>query len=255
MRSGLQGLWPMSVLMGWMTAGCWVLDPGIEVDPGYYPSEDDPPAGACASLLVPSGSVQTGPVSIDYGGGQVAVRSVHKVDVDAIEDRCVSRLELTVSLARGACPLKLVFGAGNGSFGGLTEVQLTADSACPGFLDAVEGVYSSPAGFAPWSYLGPQEVSEPQAPSVCLEPVRLGFPDRVIRLYRSSPSPAELALNLKGLELNGRLLSTGDANGRCFEPSACGPGRHDGGDGWCVESGSCSPGYRLSVTGDCVQEP
>lgn len=252
MRSGLQGLLPMSVLMGVMTAGCWVLDPGIEVDPGYYPSEDDPPAGACVSRLVPSGSVQTGPVSIDYTGGQVAVRSVHKVDVDAIEDRCVSRLELTVSLAQGACALKLVFGAGNGSFGGLTEAQLTADSACPGFLDAVEGVYSAPAGFAPWSYLGPQEVPERQASSVCLEPVRLGFPDRVIRLYRSSPSPAELAVNLKGLELNGRLLSTGDANGRCFDPSACGPGRHDGGDGWCVGSGSCSPGYHLSPTGDCT---
>ncbi|OJT25783.1 hypothetical protein BO221_07990 [Archangium sp. Cb G35] len=252
MRSGLQGLLPMSVLMGVMTAGCWVLDPGIEVDPGYYPSEDDPPPGACVSRLVPSGSVQTGPVSIDYTGGQVAVRSVHKVDVDAIEDRCISRLELTVSLAQGACPLKLVFGAGNGSFGGLTEVLLTADSACPGFLDAVEGVYSSPAGFAPWSYLGPQEVPERQASSVCLEPVRMGFPDRVIRLYRSSPSPAELAVNLKGLELNGRLLSTGEANGRCFDPSACGPGRHDGGDGWCVGSGSCSPGYHLSPTGDCT---
>ncbi|HYO69266.1 MAG TPA: hypothetical protein VEU33_24625 [Archangium sp.] len=37
MRSGLQGLLPMSVLMGVMMAGCWVLDPGIEVDPGYYP--------------------------------------------------------------------------------------------------------------------------------------------------------------------------------------------------------------------------
>ncbi len=250
MNSALGRLLPVSVLMGVMTAGCWVLDPGIEVDPGYYP-DDEPDAGGCVSRLVPSGSLQTGPVPIDYGGGQVAVRSVHKVDVDAIEDRCVSRLELTVALAQGACPLKLVFGAGNGSFGGLTEVRLTADSACPGFLDAVEGVYSSPAGFAPWSYLGPQEVSEPQAASVCLETVRLGFPDRVIRLYRSSPSPAELAVNLQGLELNGRLLSTGDANGRCFDPSACGPGRHDGGDGWCVESGRCSPGYRLSTSGDC----
>jgi hypothetical protein len=239
--------------MGVMMAGCWVLDPGIEVDPGYYPSDDDSPdAGSCASRLVPTGSIQTGQVSIDYSGGQVSVRSVHKVDVDAIEDRCISRLELTVALSQGACPLKLVFSAGNGSFGGLTEVRLTADSACPGFLDAVEGVYSTPAGFAPWSYLGPQEVSEPQAPAVCLDSVRLGFPDRVIRLYRSSPSPAELAVNLKGLELNGRLLSTGDANGKCFDPSACGPGRHDGGDGWCVESGRCSPGYHLSPIGDCT---
>jgi len=249
--SGPGRLLPVSVLMGVMTAGCWVLDPGIEVDPGYYPDDGEPDASGCVSRLVPSGSLQTGSVPIDYGGGQVSVRSVHKVDVDPIEDRCVSRLELTVALAQGACPLKLVFGAGNGSFGGLTEVRLTADSACPGFLDAVEGVYSSPAGFAPWSYLGPQEVSEPQAASVCLETVRLGFPDRVIRLYRSSPSPAELAVNLKGLELNGRLLSTGDANGRCFDPSACGSGRHDGGDGWCVESGRCSPGYRLSTSGDC----
>ncbi|HYO54753.1 hypothetical protein [Archangium sp.] len=252
MRSGLGRLLPMSVLMGMMTVGCWVLDPGVEVDPGYYPSDDAPPdAGGCASRLVPSGSVQTGPLAIGYSGGLVSVRSVHKVDVDAVEDRCVSRLELTVALAQGACPLKLVFAAGNGSFGGLTEVRLTADSACPGFLDAVEGVYSAPAGFAPWSYLGPQELPEPQADAVCLESARIGFPDRVIRLYRSSPSSAELSVNLAGLVLNGTLLSKGDPNVRCFDPSACGPGRHDGGDGWCVESGRCSPGYHLSVEGDC----
>lgn len=175
----------LAVLLGAMTAGCWVLDLGVDVDPGYYPDDSAPDAGACASRLVPSGSVQTDQVPIGYGGGQVSVRSVHKVDVDAVEDRCVSRLELTVSLAQGACPLKLVFTGGNGAFGGLTEARLTADSACPGFLDAVEGVYSSPPGFAPWRYLGPEEVPEPQAPAVCMDSVRIGFPDHHLSLEGS----------------------------------------------------------------------
>jgi hypothetical protein len=91
------------------------------------------------------------------------------------------------------------------------------------------------------------------ASRVCMSPVWLGFPDRDIRLYRTSPSPAELTVNLKGLELRGELLSTGDADAKCFDASACGPGMHDGGDGWCVEEGKCSPGYGLSLEGGCVK--
>ncbi|WP_257457671.1 hypothetical protein [Archangium lipolyticum] len=241
------------VLMGTMTSGCWVLEPGVAIDPGYYPpDEGSSDAGACASRLSPSGIVQAGGVPIDYSGGRVTVTAVHKVDVDAVEDRCVARLEFTVSLARGECPLRLVFTGRNGVQGGLTEARLTADSACPGFLDAVEGVYGTPEGFAPWLHLGPREVPERMAERVCMRSVRLGFPAYPLRLYRASPSPAELTVNLGGLELHGELLSTGDPEAKCFEASACGPGLHDGGDGWCVEAGSCSPGYRLSLEGSCT---
>ena len=242
----------MAVLMGAMT-GCWVVDLGnVGGETGELPPwAQEPDAGSCGGL-VPSGRLQTGQVPIDYSGGKVVVSSVHKVDVDAIEDGCVSQLELTVSLAQGQCPLRLVFKGGNGSFGGLVEARLTADSACPGFLDAVEGVYSSPPGFAPWRYLGPQVVPERMASRVCLPSVRLTFPDKPLRLYRTSPSPAELTVNLAGLELNGELRSTGNADVRCFDTSGCGPGMHDGGDGWCVEEGRCSPGHRLALDGTCA---
>jgi hypothetical protein len=252
MRRSYTGLLPTVVLLGTMTTGCWLVEFPVEVDPGYIDEGPSTDAGTCGALAL-SGTLRTSEVPIDYSGGQVSVKSVHKVDVDAIEDGCVSQLELTVSLSRGQCPLRLVFQGKNGGFGGLSEVRLTADSACPGFLDAVEGLYTSPAGFAPWSYLGPQQVSERMASSICLNPVWLGFPDKDLRLYRTSPSPAELTVNLKGLELRGELLSTGDANARCFDASACGPGLHDGGDGWCVEEGKCSPGYRLSLDGGCAK--
>jgi hypothetical protein len=250
---GLEGRLPILVLVATMTTGCWVVDfGGIEIDPGYI-EEDEPDAG-CATRMVPSGSVETSQLSLGYDGGKLSVASVHKVDADAIEDGCVSRLDVTVAMAQGQCPLKLVFLGKNGTFGGLAEVKLTADSACPGFLDAVEGVYSSPqAGFAPWSFLGPQQVPERMASAVCLDSARIGFPDRVIRLYRTSPSPAELSINLKGLVLDGQLFSKGNPDSRCFDASSCGPGLHDGGDGWCVAEDKCSPGYRLSLEGSCAK--
>jgi len=254
MSSGLGRLLPMTVVMGAMTTGCWLADFGyVDVDPGYYPEPDPGVCGASSPGLVPSGRLQTSLVPIDYSGGKVAVSSVHKVDVDAIEDGCMSQLELTVSLAQGQCPLKLVFTRSNGSYGGLVEARLTADSACPGFLDAVEGLYSSPAvGFAPWRYVGPQVVSERMASAVCLRTVRFAFPDAPLRLYRSSPSAAELTVNLSGLVIEGELPSKGNPEAKCFDASSCGPGLHNGGDGWCVYDDKCSPGYRLSLDGTCV---
>lgn len=250
--TGLGGLRSGVVLLASLMTGCWVVDPGIQVDPGYY-VEDPPDAGSCPSRLVASGVVQAGPVAIDYGGGQVAVKATHKLDVDVIEDGCVARLELTVSTAQGQCPLRLVFQGSNGNVGGLVEARLTADSECPGFLDAVEGLYSAPPGFAPWSYLGPQDVPEHGVSAACMEGVHLGFPDRPLRLYRDSPSAAELTVDLKGLELNGTLFSAGDTEARCFDVSGCGPGLHDGGDGWCVDAGRCSPGYALTPGGSCAR--
>jgi hypothetical protein len=251
---GLSGLLPMTVLMGAMT-GCWVVDFGYAGgETGELPGTDGPDAGSCGgpTALVPSGVLRTSQVPIDYSGGRVVVSSVHKMDADAIEDGCVSQLELTVSMAQGQCPLRLVFKGGNGSFGGLVEAKLTADSACPGFLDAVEGLYSSPLGFAPWSYPGPPSVPERMASLVCLRPVRLAFPDKPLRLYRTSPSAAELTVNLSGLVLEGELRSIGNPDVKCVDTSACGPGMHDGGDGWCVEESRCSPGYRLSLDGTCA---
>jgi hypothetical protein len=209
--------------------------------------------GTCStSRLTPFGTIQTSQTQIDYGQGTVSVTSTHKVDVDVIEDGCVSRLELTLSQARGQCPLKLVFTGKNATFGGLAQVELAADSTCPGFLDAAEGVYTSQTGFAPWRYLGPQVVPQRMASGVCMAPIRLGFPDRTFRLYRSSPSPAELSVNLQGLELHGELFSKGNTNVQCFDASACGPGMHEGGDGWCVQEGRCSPGYHDGGDGRCV---
>jgi hypothetical protein len=209
--------------------------------------------GSCtASRLVPFGTIQTSQTQIGYSGGAVSVTAAHKVDVDVIEDGCVSRLELTVSLPKGQCPLKLVFTGKNATYGGLTEARFTADSTCPGFLDAAEGTYTSLASFGPWRYLGPQVVPQRMASSVCMAPVRLGFPDKTFRLYRTTPSPAELTVNLQGLELHGELFSRGDPSVQCFDATACGPGLHDGGDGWCVAEGKCSPGYHDGGDGRCV---
>ncbi|HEX8819524.1 MAG TPA: hypothetical protein VF794_06330 [Archangium sp.] len=257
MIPGVSRLLPILVLVGAMVAGCDTLDDddsGGDVTP-QPPPATTPSQGTCsASRMVPSGALHTSQSEINYGGGKALAKSIHKVDVDIVEDGCVGTLELTVSLASGQCPLKLSFKRVNGTYGGLTEAQFSADSTCPGFLDSAEGVYLSQPGFTPLVYMGPREVPVRMATSVCMTPVRLGFPDQPIRLFRSGSGgdPLVLTLNLKDLVLEGELFSKGDTSPQCFDATSCGPGLRDGGDGWCVQEGKCSQGYHNGGDGRCV---
>lgn len=245
-RRGL--LLPLLVGAGVGLPGCLNLDLGLDVDPGYYP----PGVESCPPRWQVTGAVQAGPTEVRYEGGKARVTATHKRDVDVGEDGCIGRLEVTLTQAQGECPLTLVFARFQGGVGGLVEARFTADSACPGFRDDVEGVYTSAPGFAPWRYEGPREVPGHNVPEACLPSVRLGFPARSVRLYRASPSAAELTVSLQGLGLTGDLGSQGQGDTTCFDTPSCGPGRHDGGDGWCVESGRCSTGYRLALDGTCA---
>ncbi len=245
-----RGLLPLLVGAGVLLPGCLNLDLGLDVDPGYYPATP-PDAGSCPPRWQVVGSLQTGAAEVRYDGGKAVVTAAHKRDVDVDEDGCIGRLEVTLTQSGGACPLTLVFSRFQGGVGGLIEARFTADSACPGFRDEVEGVYTSAPGFAPWRYEGPREVPGDNVAEACLGSVRLGFPARPVRLYRSSPSAAELTVSLQGLMLTGDLGSQGQADAVCFDATSCGAGRHDGGDGWCVDSGQCSSGYRLALDGTC----
>ncbi len=85
-------------------------------------------------------------VNIAYNGvSAVVVR--HKRDVDPVEDGCVSVLDLTLTSA-GQCALHVVAGGKKLASGALVvkSVELVANSQCPGFLDALEGVYENSGG-------------------------------------------------------------------------------------------------------------
>lgn len=229
--------------------GCLALDWG-NIGESSAVGPDDPPA--CGSPWTASGSIQLGSHVIDYSGGLVTVVATHKRDVDVVEDGCLGQLELRVAQAQGQCELKLVFSGGNGAEGGLVEARFSADSECPGFLDAQEGLYFSASGFAPWIVQGlPDSVSAHDTASLCQGDVRLGFPSRPFRLYPSSSSADVLTADLQDLVLSGGLLSQGDTSARCFEVSSCGAGWHDGGEGWCVEASQCSPGHSRTGSGEC----
>jgi hypothetical protein len=204
--------------------------------------------GTCTtSSLKPTGSIETGQTAIQYSQGTVAVEATHKVDVDIIEDGCMSTLALTVKAPGGACPLSLSFKGFNGSgFGGISEVSLVADSSCPGFPDDIEGTYTTDPGYGPWSYEGPQLVPLRMATRVCTKDVTLSFPDKPLRLFRKTPSFRELSVNLKGLVLSGNLYSQGSGSARCFNSTVCGEPTRGGGDGWCVAQGTCSTSYHES---------
>ena len=249
MRSTRGMLWIGCVLGALGGSGCLALDwENIEE------ASEEGPVAACGPGWKVTGTVQAGETRIDYSGGQATVTAVHKLDADPVEDGCLGRLELNVTGARGQCPLKLVFMGRNGAWGGLVEARLLADSGCPGFLDAVEGLYATANGFAPWELERPVwKVPEHGVPSLCQGEVTLGFAERPVRLYRSGGAAAELTLRLEHLSLRGGLASRGDAGAKCFEVSTCGPGWHDGGDGWCVETGRCSPGFTRLPTGDCAR--
>ena len=194
----------------------------------------------------------------------------HKIDVDQTEDGCIAYLSANIDLFQGGCTLTVTFSEVAGGFGGWTELEFHADSFCPEFLDAQEGVYSlSGERYLPVWFEGADAVLERRAETTCLSGVTLGFPGGDVHLERADGG--EMIADLSEIELAGDLFSEGDPTLSCVDFTACAPewhdngtgscvregctpGYHDGGDGVCVERGSCSPGYVDNGDGVCVPE-
>lgn len=210
------------------------------------------PSACTASSLVAAGTVDLGGSSVDYTGAEVSTTARHKVDADAAEDGCLSSAVFTVQRPGGGCTLELRFGAFEGSYGGLLEVRLSADSHCPGFPDVDEGLYVSEAAYGAAWFSGPTAVPQREAATACLGDVTLQLPSTPVRLVREDGA-TQRTLDLSGLSFSGDWFTTGDTAAVCVNV-ACAPGLHDGGTGWCVASDACAPGYWDGGDGSCVPE-
>ncbi|MDP6947329.1 MAG: hypothetical protein QF464_24485, partial [Myxococcota bacterium] len=114
--------------------------------------------------LAITGSLVTSVDALDFDRAEVTAR--HKLDVDVAEDGCLTEVTLTLSMAVGeltGCVFQAT--AGGTLLGGqsltIQSVTFTADSLCPGFDDAVEGVYT--AGSTLVGTLTPTETTLPGA--------------------------------------------------------------------------------------------
>ncbi len=118
-------------------------DVGSLDDDDSAPGDDDDSASppTCGAGVTVSGALalddDTFPIAATSASG-LTVEVLHKIDVDQYEAGCVSRVEVTYQ--DGGCDLSLTFSAPGGEFG-LTALNLSADSFCPNFPDAMEGSY------------------------------------------------------------------------------------------------------------------
>lgn len=206
-----------------------------------------------ATSMQASGSLQTSAGVLDFTGSTVTIDARHKIDVDAAEDGCLARLSVTLRL-QGGCELNLIFDDKTAGVGGLVSATLMADSFCPGFPDATEGLYASDTrGYHPTWFTGPAEVGQAQATEACLS-ATVGFANTGLTLYRSLPTPAQLSVNFSGLSLSGAMLSRGYPEEGCVLQYLCTNGYTDGGNGFCLPTGTCAAGYHDDGTGNCAAE-
>lgn len=101
--------------------------------------------GACAGspVITVNGALPNAAGTSNPYNGLSKAAVFHKRDVDPVEDGCVATVQLTLS-AGGQCELKVVAGGKKLANGALVlkSIELNANSQCPGFLDAQEGLYS-----------------------------------------------------------------------------------------------------------------
>ncbi len=173
-------------------------------------------SGCPTQHLQATGSLTTSIADISYAGRPVTAEVIHKLDVDLTENGCFAEgtFELTLG-TQGGCKFTLELAGQR-----LVAVELVADSACPGFLDAVEDTYTLAASGALW-WAGPQTAGQDAMASECLDNVQLAFPDVNIPLMGASRTRS-LTINLRGLSFSGSLASAGQTSVRCMVPTpAC----------------------------------
>lgn len=218
-----------------------------------YTDLSDPPdmmdAGIETDLSV-AGVFHTTVADIDFTGAIVDATLGHKVDVDPSEDGCIASLSIDLRFLEAGCRLSFEFSELDDGYGGLTSISLQADSFCPGFPDAEEGLYSSEWGYGGYWFDGPTTVTNRMAGSAWLWDVDVSFPEHEIVLERYDGR--EITVDLSDIQLQGDLHSEGETGYTCIESSTCAPGYHDGGNRWCLREGFCVDGFHDDGTGDCV---
>ncbi|MEE2788373.1 MAG: C-type lectin domain-containing protein [Myxococcota bacterium] len=98
----------------------------------------------CAVRQAVRGTLVNSVSDIKLDNGTVRVDALHKIDIDEIEDGCITAVNITLSQSDGrGCTFELSYASSTDGQGGLTlqSALLSADSFCPGWSDADEGSY------------------------------------------------------------------------------------------------------------------
>ncbi len=209
----------------------------------------------CRKAPVASGTVHTSVTDIAVRSNAVVTMSMkHKLDIDPVEDGCVTTFDFDIRLHPQGCDLNARFTTSDDHMAHLSALWFKADSFCENFLDPVEGSYSTysygnreQSEVAIWVGGLPSDVPGDQQPSACMKSVALTFPDADIRLIRSGDTVDQaMVMNLKGLVIKGDLESEGDTSERCPAKVDCPAPSHNGGTFTCYEGTNCATGYTFA---------
>ncbi len=215
-----------------------------------------PPDNAdCQQSLSVGGTLAAGDTEITFDSASVVVE--HKRDVDVVEDGCIRSLEFSFQSGSGC--LLTVFASEVLTARGellVTDVAFSADSQCPNFLDAKEGLYQGSDGTidGSWVFMDPTTVPERNVAVACFG---TAFE---ISLNGTIETDDGRTLSLAGtsLQLTGDVLST-SMEGSC--PVECTRDAHCGSvqacvDGACVDlctdDSQCGDGTICDSAGSCV---
>jgi hypothetical protein len=152
--------------------------------------------------------------AVDFTGESANVGVVHKIDIDEAEDGCISSVNLTVQKAGQGCTLELGWTV-NADMDALelASATFTADSFCPGWSDADEGVYTMVSETGATLDIT-SKVPDRTAETSCFSTeLRL----RGSMTMRRSDA-TELEMTLAGLIVSGDLQSTGNPDASCPTP-------------------------------------
>ena len=200
------------------------------------------------------GTFNTSVEEFAFDAVEVAVR--HKIDVDPEEDGCIARVEIDLRRGTG-CVLHLRADSAFGANGGLlvNEFDFQVDSQCPGFSDAMEGLY--------------EDTGDLLLAEIALEDLELAV-DNV----QEWCFPSSLTVHLSGtvysldagaqidvlpttITVSGSFLSQGDDTLSCPCTPAC-DGKECGNDGCGGSCGTCDPGFYCDQgscqEGECVPD-
>jgi hypothetical protein len=184
---------------------------------------------------------------------QASVVVSHKMDIDAVEDGCLTHVEVTFQLGSG-CVLKLTGGEVQDPAGGLraSEITFVADSQCPGFSDTAEGTYDSLSLMKVARIVSsPSKVQDKNAAESCLQ---ASFK---VELEGVLMSPEEkLTVGKTELVVTGEFTSFGSTTAGCPCKPACAD-RECGSDGCGFTCGTCSSEQEAcdEEIGQCVCKP
>ncbi len=226
------------------SAGC-ACSSGATCEPNLSCVDDlcvvPPASGDCQQSLSVDGALAAGDTEITFDSASVIVE--HKRDVDVVEDGCIRSLEFSFQSGSG-CQLS-VFASDVITAGGellVTDVAFSADSQCPNFLDANEGLYE---GFddaidGSWVLMDPTTVPERNVATACFEAAFQVSLNGTIK----TQDGRSLALAGTSLQVTGDVRSA-SMEGSC--PAECARDSH------CPNSQACVDGSCVDVCSDDAQ--